>query len=386
MHGDKYIAKTLFGLEEILAREIESLGGTDVQPLNRAVSFNGDQTTLYRINYCSRLALRVIKPFLQFRAHNETVFYKRMRRYNWDQLFGLEQTFKINSVVHSSQFSHSRYMALKAKDAILDVFRLKKNGQRPNIDLEDPDMIIDVHCSGLDFTISLDSTGESLHRRGYRKKNRPAPLNEVLAAGMVMMSGWNSSIPLLDPMCGSGTILLEALMIAKAIPPRRNRLRYAFMNWNNFDRELWSQVRRSAILDQKEERVELAGFEIDARRAKETQAVIREMGFQGSVKVRSVNFFDEDPPFTTGMIISNPPYGKRMAQDAIESFYRELGDTLKNKYMGWSAWILSGNKTAIKSLGLKTSQRRMLYNGAIECKYHFYELYAGSRKTIGSIT
>jgi len=236
------------GLEQILAQEIEDLGGSDIKVLHRAVSFSGDQTVLYKVNLWSRTALRVLKPILNFTAHNETVFYKRLRRYNWTDLINLDTTFKINSTVHSRIFTHDKYIALKTKDAIIDQCRDAYRGRRPNIDVENPDILIDVHCKDKEFTISLDSSGDSLHKRGYRQRRRMAPLNEVLAAGMVILSGWDHTTPLFDPMCGSGTILTEAYFLAHNIPPRLNRSHFTFMSWPDYDDALWGSIKGDAQL------------------------------------------------------------------------------------------------------------------------------------------
>ena len=376
----KFIAKTFFGLEEILAKEIQELGGSNIQILNRAVSFEGNLETLYKVNYWSRVALRIIKPFLSFKAHNETVLYKRLRRYDWTNLIKLDQTFKVNCVVHSSIFTHSRYIALKTKDAIVDLFRLKLDDQRPSIDVNDPDLIIDVHCYENEFTISLDSSGDSLHRRGYRQSNRPAPLNEILAAGMILLSGWDKKSILFDPMCGSGTLLIEALMIARKMPPRKSRKKYAFMNWHGFDKSIWRQITSEEKTPKQDRTPELIGYDKNKRLLSETDHLLKKMGYDEFIKLENVDFLSHSHPPEPGMIIMNPPYGKRLKESEIIEFYKSIGDTLKKKYDGWSAWILSGNKEAIKSIGLKTSKKRTLYNGPIECKYHLYEMYKGTKK------
>ena len=377
----KFLAKTIFGLEELLAKEIESFGGKNCNILNRAVSFQGDLDVLYRINYWSRLALRVLHPILKFKAHNETVLYKRLRRFDWTNLIRLDHTFKINCVVHSSRFTHSKYIALKTKDAIVDLFRLKLNNQRPSISIDNPDVVIDVHCYENEFTISLDSSGESLHRRGYRLSNRPAPLNEVLAAGMILMSGWDRKSVLFDPMCGSGTILMEAFSIALNLPPRPERERYALMKWRGFNRKKWNECKSFMSEEKVLPGFKLYGFDKNERLLSETKRQIRQIGFDQFVELQRKDFLINDPPCLEGMIIMNPPYGKRIQEDQIEQFYGNIGDALKQKYNGWQAWILSGNKEAIKSVGLRTSKKRTLYNGPIECKYHLYELYRGSKRT-----
>ena len=374
------IAKTIYGLEELLAHEIKELGGTEIEIGNRAVTFEGDLETMYKINLWSRTALRVIKPFLSFTAHNETVYYKRLRRYDWTKLFRLDQTFMVTSVVNSEYFNHSKYLSQKTKDAIVDLFRMHYDQQRPSIDLKNPDFVIDVHCRGTEFSISLDSSGRSLHRRGYRQSQRQAPLNEALAAGMIMHSGWDISIPLLDPMCGSGTLLTEAYTIAKNIPPRKSWDHFAFMNWSDFDQALWNKVVNDAKAAENDKTPTLLGFDIDKKQVWETQELLHDLGYS-DIKIKLTDFTSEEKPFENGMIITNPPYGLRLGEEEeMADFYKSIGDTLKQSYSGWSAWIISGNKNAIKRVGLKTSKRLTLFNGAIECKYHRYDLYDGSKK------
>lgn len=384
MQVTQYIAKTIFGLEHLLADEIESLGGVNISILNRAVSFEGTIETLYKVNLHARTALRVLKPFLEFRAHNETVLYKRLRRYDWTKLIALDQTFKINSVVNSDKFTHSKYISLKTKDAIVDLFRLKHDGQRPSIDIYDPDFTIDVYCRGMNFIISLDSSGDSLHKRGYRQGDRPAPINEALAAGMIMHTKWKGDTPLLDPMCGSGTILIEALMIASNIAPRINRKHFQFMNWKDYDVGLWNKIRKLAIDAQDFKKLKIYGIEKSIKMYQETSKLIEELGYDSIIKLSSADFFEAPAPAEEGVIITNPPYGIRLQPEEMNNFYKKIGDTLKQKYNGWSAWIISGNKDALKFLGLRTSKKLTLYNGQIECKFHNYQLYQGSKKKITS--
>ncbi len=368
------------GLEQLLADEIKELGGQSIQILNRAVSFESDLETLYKVNLWSRTATRVLQPILSFKAHNETVFYKRLRRYTWTDLIHLDTTFKINSTVHSDVYTHSQYMALKTKDAIVDQCRDAYGGRRPNIDLERPDIVIDVYCKDKDFTISLDSSGDSLHKRRYRQRQRMAPLNEVLAAGMVMLSGWDRSSPLLDPMCGSGTILTEAYMLANKIPPRLHRGHFSFMSWPDYDEALLSKIKGDAQLGIEDNPLTLIGRDIITSQVSDTRSLVMDHGMGDSIHIEKADFFTSDAPVEEGMIIANPPYGMRLEEEDIEGFYKQFGDTLKQKYNGWSAWILCGDKDAIKRVGLRTSKKLTLYNGPIQCKYHRYDMYRGSKK------
>ena len=376
--------KTLFGLEQLLAEELQSLGAQNIEVGNRVVLCEGDQKLLYSINLKSRLALRALVPILSFRAHNEVVLYKRVRRYEWTDLINLDQTYVINSSIFSDIFRHSKYISLKIKDAISDQFRDRNDGQRPSIDQENPDYVIDVHCSGKDFTISLDSSGGSLHRRGYRQENRTAPLNEVLASGMVLASGWAGDQPFYDPMCGSGTLLIEAHQIGKNIAPGLGRDHYTFMNWKDYDEALWEGLKKEAQSETSEAPLNIYGSDINGIQINETMELITELGYQDTIELKQGNFTQLSAPYEAGTIITNPPYDERVKSDDIIELYKSIGDTLKEKYDGWDAWILSGNKAAIKRVGLRTSKKLTLYNGPIECKYHKYEMYRGSKKTKNS--
>lgn len=379
----KLVAKTLHGLEHVLAKEIKEQGAEHVEIANRAVTFEGDLEVLYRVNLWSRTALRVLTPIANFSAHNETVLYKRVRRIDWTKLFGLDQTFAINSTVHSSLFGHSQYVALKVKDAIVDLFRLKYNSRRPSIDIKNPDFLINVHCRENEFTFSIDCTGESLHKRGYRESNRPAPLNEVLAAGMILLSGWKADKPFFDPMCGSGTLLLEALLIAQNIPPRMNRDYYSFMSWDDYDSSLWNKIRLEAMEQKRTVDISIIGHDVDKRQIKEAKSLVNRLGYQKLIHLDTNEFTGSLPPSSPGIIITNPPYGERISVTDIEELYQNIGDTLKKNYDGWEAWIISSNKAALKKIGLRPSQKQTLFNGALECKYQKFEMYQGSKKPKG---
>lgn len=378
----KLIAKTFYGLEDVLAEEIRSLGGQEVKTLNRAVSFEGDMRLLYAANLECRTALRILKPFLHFSAHNETVLYKRLRRFPWWEILSLDQTFAIDATVHSKTFTHSKYVALKVKDAIVDLFRYKFNGRRPSVALDKPDLRINVHCREKDFSLSLDSSGASLHRRGYRIPNNEAPLNEALAAGMVLLSGWKPGGIFLDPMCGGGTLLIEAAMIAHGISPRHNWDSFSFMQWPDFDRQLWNSVKETSLQHSEAyTRRDIFGMDRDAGLLRAVQSRIRSLGLDTTIQISNGDFFHSTAPADQGILVVNPPYGKRLSLEDNAAFYRRIGDTLKTHYPGWQAWVLSGDKEAIKNVGLRTSRKLTLYNGPIECKFHRYELFRGSLKS-----
>ncbi|MEL6124105.1 MAG: class I SAM-dependent RNA methyltransferase [Bacteroidota bacterium] len=375
----QYTAKTFFGLESILADEIDLLGGTVTEIGNRVVHFEGDLRTLYKVNLSARTALRVLRPILHFMAHNETVLYKRLRRFDWTKLMDIDQTFMVNAVVNSEYFTHSKYVGLKTKDAIVDLFRLKHNGQRPSVDTSDPEVVIDIHCRGKEFTVSIDSSGQSLHRRGYRQSDRQAPLNEALAAGMILLSGWDKKKTFYDPMCGSGTLLSEAYLIATNTPPRMDWQGFAFMNWDDYDEDLWDEIYTQAKLSIRPLSCDIIGSDRDRRQVWETRQLF-ENSDMSEVRITLQDFFTSDPPSSPGLIVTNPPYGQRIGdREDMDAFYKEIGDTFKKSYSGWTAWVISANKESLKKLGLRTSQRLQLYNGPLECKYHRYDMYRGSR-------
>lgn len=376
----KYVAKTFFGLEELLSIELVELGASNVQILSRAVSFEADLRALYKINLWSRIALRILSPIKEFSAHNEIVYYKRLSRMDWGEYLDLNTTFSINSTVHSDIFTHSKYIALKTKDAIVDQFRARNDGKRPSIDIKNPAVVFDVYCTGKDFIISLDSSAESLHRRGYRQSNRAAPLNEALAAGMIMLAGWNGDRPLYDPMCGSATLLTEAYMIAAKRPPRESWTHFGFMNWPDYDPKLWQEIVEEAKDLRCDVKVPIHGSDNDSELVRETKHLLFSMDVQNAIQIEASDFFKTKKPYESGSIITNPPYGQRIEVADIEGFYKQIGDKLKTDYSDWDAWILSANKQAMKNIGLRTSARNTLYNGPSECRYYHYEMYQGSRK------
>ncbi len=373
------IAKTFQGLEPLLAAELTALGAQDVKILKRAVSFNANKELLYKANYCCRTAVRILQPILKFEARNEDELYWAIYKFKWKNFINAEQTFAIDANVFSDFFRHSKYVALKAKDGIVDAFRDEFN-VRPSVDVENPDLLINIHLTGATFIVSIDSSGESLHKRGYRGNTQhKAPLNEVLAAGLVLMSGWEKSMPLIDPMCGSGTILIEAAMIALNIPPSILRKDFGFMHWNNFDAVLWKSIVDEAQSKIEDHRlrikgVDVAGVAVDI--AKESVMMLR---LTHAISIEKMAFEDLETTWKNGMLIANPPYGERLEKKNLEDFYSMIGDVLKKRFTGYVAWIFSGNFDALKSIGLRASQKIVLHNGPIECKFQKYELFSGSR-------
>ena len=380
----KYLVKTFHGLEEVVADELSQLGAKNVLPRKRAVSFEGDKKLLYAANLHLRTALRILLPVLSFRATNERELYRKVYDYNWLMHFGVEDSFAIDSVAFGDIFKHSKYVALKTKDAIVDRFR-KETGKRPSVNVHDPDVGINVHVTGDRFSISLDSTGESLHRRGYRDGRHKAPLNEVLAAGMLKIARWNADIPLFDPMCGSGTILMEAAMLAKNIPPAWHRDKFNFMKWPDFDEGLWLKIREEAENSFISPRVTVLGSDISMKAIDIAKQASLELNLNREIKVSKAAFENQRPPAKSGMIITNPPYGERLKKDDILEFYKMIGTVLKRRFTGWEAWIISSNFEALKHIGLKPSEKYTLYNGPLESRFLRFKLYEGSMKIRGSI-
>jgi putative N6-adenine-specific DNA methylase len=372
-------AKTFYGLESTLAKELENLGAKNINLSTRAVTYLGDDELLYKSNLHLRTALKVLVPVYSFSAMNEDILYKKVYDFNWSKYLRVDQTFAISSAVHSDQFRHSKFVALKVKDAIVDQFR-NKSGIRPSVDIDNADIRFNVYTSGTDFTISLDSSGESLHKRGYRLKGHDAPLNEALAASMVLLTDWNKNIPLIDPMCGSGTIPIEAAMIACNIPPGIKREKFAFMNWSNFDNDLWKRIYKDALANIVKGELMISASDVSQLNIRLSRETAEKFGLGDQIKFSSKNFKNLLPETETGIIIMNPPYGERLAGKDIDSLYKMIGDNLKQNYSGFEAWILSSNKDALKHIGLRPSKKYTLFNGALECKYQKFSLYKGSIK------
>ncbi len=375
----KFIIKTMEGLEPVLATELETLGGDEIEILNRAVACTGNKMLLYKANYQLRTALKVLVFLKEFTVRNEHDLYNEVKKINWSEYFSLENTFAIDAVVNSTIFNHANFIALKTKDAIADYFR-EISGARPNVDSKDPDMKINVHIRENIVTLSLDSSGSSLHLRGYRRQQVDAPLNEVLAAGMVLLSEWNATTPLIDPMCGSGTILCEAARIAGNIPPQDSEREFTFKRWNNFDEELWDQVCRNAMDEATPESIpEIRGYDISPRALEVSRANIELAGLSDYIQLGHEDFFYQDS-YENITLIFNPPYDERMKEKDILTFYKDIGDKLKRSFTNCTAWILSGHHEAIKNLGLRPSARKKLLNGSIPSVFYKYVLYQGSKK------
>lgn len=370
------IAKTFKGLEEILASELVSLGANNVEIQRRAVSFTGDRALMYRANLCLRTASRILMPIATFTAKDADEVYEQIKSIAWEQYMELATTFAIDSTVFSETFRHSGYVTYRVKDAIVDRF-VERTGKRPNVKVSHPDLYINVHIANEMVTVSLDSSGESLHKRGWREATTEAPINEALAAGMLLMAGWNGQSDLVDPMCGSGTFLIEAAMIALNIAPGIYRSEFAFEHWLDFDAELWNDIYN----DDSEEREfehHIYGSDASFYCTKVTEKNIRSAGLQKYISVRHCRMQELTPECQNALVIMNPPYGERLAENKdVLQLYREIGNTLKQRFTGSTAWIISSNEDAMKCIGLKPTQRLHLLNGELECQFNQYELFAG---------
>ncbi len=373
------VAKTFAGLEQVLADEIKSLGAESISLERRAVSFWGDQEMLYKANFSLRTALKILKPVAEFDVTKRDQLYILSKKVSWADYLAVGKTFSIDSTVQSEMFVNSMYTSLKVKDAIADSFR-EATGKRPSVNTSNPDIRINVHLMGNHCTLSLDSSGESLHKRGYRVAQGEAPLNEVLAAGMILLSGWHGEKSFLDPMCGSGTLLIEAAMIALGIPPGIYRKSFGFEKWPDFDEKLFADIYNAEY--ETDFNGMIAGSDISSKSIAIANANIKNAGFAKKIEVQKKDIRTLEPTFGNGIIITNPPYGERMKLQSVVELYSAFGNVLKNKFAGYQAWIISGSQEGLKSIGLKPSKKIELFNGAIACSYRCYDLFQGSRKQV----
>lgn len=374
------VATTLFGLEEVLASELKKLGAQDIQVGVRNVSFYGDKGFMYKANISLRTAIRILKPIKSFRVFDEDDLYEKLQKINWERYMNADSTFAIGAVVNSKNFtSNSHYISLKSKDAIADYFRHKYH-KRPNVDLKHPDVKIHVHIQKDGCSVSLDSSGNSLHKRGYRSSTNIAPINEVLAAGLVLLSGYNGNGNFIDPMCGSGTILIEAAMIACNIPANINRNEFAFEKWDDYDEDLYFKIQDSLLKKITNPHFKIMGFDKAPSAVRKAKENIENANLSEFIGVHHVNFFNSvKEVFGHTTILFNPPYGERLSIDT-EEFYKKIGDTLKHGYPGTTVWFITSDTDALKYVGLRTSKRIALKNADLDCKFVKYEMYEGSRK------
>lgn len=370
----KVVAKTFQGLEEVLNQELIDLGMKNTQIVKRAVVFNTDNEGLYRANYLLRSALRLLVSMQEFNVSNEDQLYNSIQSINWSKYLNINRTFAIDTVTNSSVFRHSKYVAFKTKDAIVDQFR-KKTGRRPSIDVDDPDLRINVMINETNMKISLDSSGGSLHKRNYRIKTGDAPINEVLAAGLILLSDWDKEQPFYDPMCGSGTLPIEAFMMGQNRPAQYFRKDFGFTKWRHFDFELWDKIRKEENDKMLDKKPTIICSDKDRYAISATEKNFARFRPGRTVWIRQKDFFDAKMQEEPCHVLMNPPYDNRLEiEDDIE-FYKEIGDTLKQSFKGSSAWIFSGNVEAIKHVGLKTSRKLHLFNGPIPCKFHKFDMH-----------
>ncbi len=369
--------KCLAGCEEVLEQEMLSLGATSTQVGNRVVHAKADMEWVCRANLCLRSALRVIIPFRSFRAKTPEVLYHKCKKVRWEDIFGVDQTFAVDATVHSQYFSHSMYAAYKLKDAIVDQFRLRFD-KRPNVDTQNPDYRFHLHIQEEQCTLSLDTSGRSLHLRGYKVRQGEAPLSEVLAASILLISDWEPGMPLLNPMCGSGTFLTEAALIALNRPPQVNT-DFGFRRWNDFDPALWDRALEYARDRMVDRDVRIRGFDQDRKVLNAAIMNIDAAGLGEFIHIEKQDFFAWQPNMRDGHVFINPPYDERLKENDIEQMYQQIGDTLKQYYAGNTVWILTGNRAAAKRIGLRTSMKKPLWNGPIECRLLKFEMYRGSK-------
>lgn len=388
MSSFRMIAQTQFGLEEVLRVELLKLGARDIQRHNRAVSFFGDLGFLYKANLCLRTAIRVLVPIGDFRVRSADELYRGIHRMDWETFLSPEDSFAVRCTLNSPHLDHSQFAMQRTKDAIVDRFR-ERSGKRPSVDTEDPVLRIQVHVIGDHCQVSLDSSGTSLHERGYRDDTGPAPINEVLAAGMVALSGWDPRRPLVDPMCGSGTIAIEAGLFACNIPAGLFRKGFGFQRWNDYDPDLYGTIHDSLLKRISEERPVIVAGERSAEIAEMARVNVANAQLDDTIDVRNVPFEELEPPPGKGVLIINPPYGERMDHhgaeaeaevEAINTFYKMIGDTLKKRWSGWQAWVITSNLEAAKHIKLTPKPRIQLFNGSLDCRFMKYDLYEGSRR------
>lgn len=369
------IAKTFMGLEPVLAKELVGLGASNVQIGRRMVSFTGDKEMMYRANFHLHTAIRILKPIKRFRASSADDVYEGVKSIDWSDYLDERQTFSVDSVVYSEDFRNSRFVTYRVKDAIVDQF-IERGARRPNISVANPDLRLNIHISENSCTLSLDSSGESLHRRGYRQESVDAPLNEVLAAGMILMTGWKGDTDFIDPMCGSGTILIEAALIAQNMAPGVFRKEYAFERWHDFDRELLDEIYND---DSKEREFthKIYGYDIDIKAVNTARINVRAAGLTKCIEVECADFKDFTQPSGPAIMVCNPPYGERISTPNLLNTYRMIGDRLKHQFQGNEAWILSYRQECFEAIGLKPSLKIPLYNGSLECEFRKYAVFAG---------
>ena len=378
--GQEYnmIAKTFMGLENVLAEELIALGANNVQIGRRMVSFSGDKELMYRANFQLHTAIRILKPIATFKARSAEDMYEEVKKIDWSQYIEKGKTFSVDSVVYSDEFRNSRFVTYKVKDAIVDQFR-EKTGDRPNVSVTNPDIRLHIHIAEDEASLSLDSSGESLHRRGYRQESVEAPLNEVLAAGMILMTGWKGETDFIDPMCGSGTLLIEAALIARNISPGVFRKEFAFEKWPDFDADLFDMIYNDDS-QEKEFNHHIYGYDINIKAVNTARLNVRAAGLTKDITVEEQDFKDFSKPQQKSIMITNPPYGERISTPNLLDTYKMIGERLKHAFGGNDAWILSYREECFDQIGLKPSIKIPVFNGSLECEFRKYAMFEGKMK------
>ena len=371
---NNYTATTLYGLEKVLYDELTQIGASNIEIGNRCVYFSGDKTVLYKSNMSLRTALKILKTERVFNANNEKILYHQASKIKWDNIFNVHNTFSVSSTVNSKFFNHNKYTSLVVKDAIVDQFK-KFHNNRPSVDIKSPDYNINLHITNKQCNISINSSGQSLHKRGYRLNQFKAPINEVLAAGIILLSGWDKKVNFIDPMCGSGTFLIEAAMIATNKAPNLKRKSFGFKKWKNFDISLYEKIKQNLKNEEKQYDKNIFGFDIAASSVAISRNNCQNSGLEKIIKVDGANFF-KSQNHNNCFLIFNPPYGRRISHRP--DYYKEIGDTLKHNYQNSTAWIISSEINELKKVGLKPSRRIKLFNGQLECRLIKFDMYPGS--------
>ena len=376
------IAKTFMGLEQVLAQELTQLGANNIEIGRRMVAFTGDKEMMYRANFQLHTAIRILKPIKHFKARSADDVYEEIKKIDWEEYIEKGKTFSVDSVVYSEEFRNSRFVTYKVKDAIVDRFR-ERTGERPNISITNPDIRLNIHIAEDKATLSLDSSGESLHRRGYRQESVEAPLNEVLAAGMILMTGWKGETDFIDPMCGSGTLPIEAALIARNISPGVFRKEFAFEKWNDFDQELFDSIYN----DDSEERAfehHIYGYDVDIKAVNTARLNVRAAGLAKDITIEERDFKHFQTPENKALMVTNPPYGERISTPNLLGTYKMIGERLKHAFAGNEAWILSYREECFEQIGLKHSIKIPVFNGSLECEFRKYAIFDGKMKEFRS--
>ena len=381
------IAKTFMGLEPVLAKELTQLGANNVKIGRRMVSFTGNKEMMYRANFSLHTAIKILKPIAHFKAQSADDVYEEIKKIDWTEYLDNDRTFAVDSVVFSEEFRHSKFVSYKVKDAIVDQFR-EKTGNRPNISVANPDLRLHIHIADVgsgqsECTLCLDSSGESLHRRGYRQESVEAPLNEVLAAGMILMTGWKGETDFIDPMCGSGTLLIEAALIARNMAPGLFRKEYAFEKWPDFDADLFDQIYND---DSKEREFthHIYGYDIDIKAVNTARLNAKAAGLTADITIEEQDFKNFTQPKEKSILVCNPPYGERISTPDLLGTYRMIGERLKHQFLNNDAWILSYREECFEQIGLKPSIKIPVYNGSLECEFRKYQIFDGKLKDFRS--